>query len=86
MGAKERILMTPSIGRIVHYYPTASDNPEDFRNNKLGKPIAAVIVKVHSDECVNLRLITDSESLPWKTSVCFDEALSEMSWSWLPRV
>ena len=78
--------MKPTIGRIVHYYPTASDHPQDFLNQKLGEPIAAVIVKVWTEECVNLRLISDSDSTAWITSICYDEAHSEMSWSWPPRV
>jgi hypothetical protein len=73
--------MKPSIGRIVHYYPTHGDSAAA----KIGTPIAAVIVNVWSDECVNLRLITDGDDMPFITSVCLDEDHTEMSWDWPPR-
>lgn len=72
--------MKPTVGRIVHYYPTTND-----RFGEMGKPIAAVIVAVHSDECVNLRLIPDSDDSPWVSSVVYDEGHGEYSWSWPQR-
>lgn len=78
--------MKPTIGRIVHYYPSEYDNPEQWNRGEVGQPIAAVIVRVWSDECVNLRLLTDCDYTPWKTSVVFNEECKEASWSWPPRV
>ena len=72
--------MNPTVGRIVHYYPTDSD-----RFGETGKPIAAVIVRVWSDECVNLRLFPDSDDSPWVSSVPYDLEAGEYSWSWPPR-
>lgn len=72
--------MKPSIGRIVHYYPHDGD-----RFGETGEPIAAVVVRVWTDECVNLRLLTDTTDTPWITSVRYDESHAECSWSWPPR-
>lgn len=72
--------MKPSIGRIVHYYPQESD-----RFGVMGKPISAIVVAVHSAECVNLRLFPDCHDSPWVSSVSRDENNVEFSWSWPPR-
>ncbi len=70
----------PTIGRIVHYYPQPMD-----RWGTQGEPTAAVICRVFSDDCVNLRVFADSDDLPLITSVVFDEDHSSFSWSWPPR-
>lgn len=55
--------MTPSIGRIVHVIV----NPED--NN--GSDVApAVIVRVWSEQSVNVRVLLDGNETPWwRTSI-----------------
>ena len=66
--------MKPTIGRIVHFY-----GDED-------EPIAAVVVRVWDEECVNLRLLEDGPDTPWMTSVPYHEDKREFSWSWPPLV
>ncbi len=41
--------MKPTVGRIVHYYPT---NP----TGEALAPLAAIVVAVWSDSCVNLAI------------------------------
>lgn len=74
------VSMKPTVGRIVHYCPT-----EGERYATMGEPIAAIIVKVWSDECVNLKLFTDSDIAAHMSSVPFDIEHGEMSWNWPPR-
>ncbi len=72
--------MKPTVGRIVHYYPQDGD-----RFGTMDEPIAAVIVRVWSEECVNLRLLPDSDDSPHVSSVPLDENCGAYSWSWPPR-
>lgn len=75
--------MKPTIGRIVHFVldPTKS-------------PIAAIIVAVWTDTCVNLRIFQDgSNTQPnqwdeWQTSKTFDDSVTPASgtWHWPPKV
>lgn len=76
--------MKPTVGRIVHFV------------NKFGSKrnaIAAMIVCVWSDTCVNLRLFyDDTNDVPegtseWETSVSFDERETPdpRTWHWPPR-
>jgi len=71
--------MTPTIGRIVHYW----HNPGD-------EPVAAIVVRVWSDECVNLRLFTDGEpgaTFPseYQTSVTRCDQGDKWGWDWPAR-
>lgn len=78
--------MNPTIGRIVHYRPTASER-EAWA--ELGNPIGddqllpAVIVRVWSDECVNLRVFLDGNESPWVTSAT--HGTDECNWRWPAR-
>lgn len=69
----------PSIGRVVHYKPLDSDPP---RNN--AEVLPAVIVRVWSDTCVNLRVLNDQVYDFWKTSSKLGDGAGE--WNWPPRV
>lgn len=42
-------MQVPTVGRIVHF----------FRDGSPAQPIAAIITKVHSTDCVNLRIFED---------------------------
>lgn len=82
--------MKPSLGRIVLFHGV---NPA-YNNGSSVCP--AVIVRVWSDTCVNLRLLRDGtpDSInfgfvaeDWKTSVVLDESKTQpMGWSWPERV
>jgi len=45
-------VITPTVGRIVHYYPGSGD----AMNFVPGKPVAAIITHVWSGSCVNLSI------------------------------
>lgn len=69
----------PSVGRIVHF--TRAPGSE---------PVPAIIVKVWSDTCVNLREFPDDDSgyCPRWTSVVQRDASNEEHgnyWEWPPR-
>jgi hypothetical protein len=78
-------MQKPSIGRIVHYIPA----DEEKRANNGTSPIAAVIVAVWSDTCVNLKLLTDGTADIWKTSVLLlegpDDETAVYRWKWPER-
>lgn len=92
-------IMTPSVGRIVHYWPNAEHgktaNQPGVRARK-GQPYPAVITHVWSDTCVNLRVIDDGShslgsgtSMPTVTSCVLADAASPPDgefWSWPARV
>jgi hypothetical protein len=60
--------MKPSVGRIVHVV-------ED------GQPLPAIITKVHSDTCVNLRVFYDSNrNDAWRSSVT--QGTAQGCWDW----
>ncbi len=81
---------TPSIGRIVHFVLPAGGC---FQN--AGEHRAAIIVRVWGNDCVNLKVFTDSD-VPnaggrmvadgvdvWVSSVIFDPTgVAERSWHW----
>jgi len=64
--------MKPSIGRIVHFYTDDRHEP-------------AIITRVWSDTCVNLKVLPDCAAPFDQTSVCLNDASSSSWWSWPPR-
>jgi hypothetical protein len=55
-------MQTPAIGRIVHITMDPAENN--------GADVApAIITRVWSDTCVNVRVLADSHATDWKTSV-----------------
>jgi hypothetical protein len=69
----------PSIGRIVTYRPAAEGD----------QPVPAMIVRVWSDTCVNLRVFSDSAPGPddHRRSVVLAENPDQRDrWSWPARV
>lgn len=77
--------MQPTIGRIVHV-------PADPAKNNGASVAPAIITRVWSDTCVNLRVLLDSPETEWRTSVTFVEDLNgaelrtPWAWTWPPRV
>jgi hypothetical protein len=81
--------MTPTIGRIVHYTFPRNSPRADQGNSVPGDVVPAIIVKVWSDTCVNLRIFQDGQHAPiHETSVCLkDEGNIEYGnhWDWPQR-
>lgn len=72
----------PSIGRIIHYH-------EALEEGGLSRePTAAIIVAVHSDECVSLMTFPFGCQPTEVTSVCYSASAEERNerWCWPPRV
>jgi hypothetical protein len=70
----------PSIGRVVHYNVT-----EDERENcNYASVLPAMIVRVWSDECVNLKVLNDEKEDFWRTSAVLGD--QEGEWFWPPYV
>ncbi len=74
-----------SLGRIVHYVPSAQDTLTETR--------PAIIVRVWNEEIgnCNLQVFTDGgndsgENVAWRTSVVFSETPTPGTWHWPPRV
>ncbi len=82
-------MSTPSIGRIVHYTLLAVDAQritEQFpRGNpaREGDTFPAVIVRVLSDQMVNLQVMIDGPGSYWATSR--SEGEGQGAWHWPPR-
>lgn len=82
---------TPTVGRIVHYFPGPHDAPACVNGNGADDPVAAVVVRAWGDDCVNLRLLLDftsNDGCPIRTSVQRRGAAPEgtFSWDWPERV
>lgn len=82
----------PTIGRIVHYRLTDQDTGAfaETGNVRSGMALPAIIVRVWSDTCVNLRVIGDAPSDAWLTSRCLatqEQIDAEVSgvWFWPTR-
>lgn len=67
----------PSIGRIVLVRPFQWK--EEF---------PAIVTRVHSDKCINVRLFTDDSENPILVGSCLPQAENEQGfgWRWPPRV
>ena len=82
--------MQVSIGRIVHYCPTAEQ--ADLWT-KEGNPVtvesvlAALVVQTWEEDKANLRVFLDGGATPWVTSAekCA-EGTESGKWNWPPRV
>lgn len=76
--------MKPTIGRIVIYKLTETERAY-FNGADI---LPAVIVRVWSDTCVNLKVLTDGNADLWVTSSTLqDDTKSPQSrnWSWPER-
>ncbi|MFF0140471.1 hypothetical protein ACFYRN_28905 [Streptomyces sp. NPDC005227] len=75
--------MKPSVGRVVHV-------PTDPAKNNGADIAPAVITRVWNDDCVNVRVLLDSDAVEWRTSVtyadAFDDDTNRHRWTWPPRV
>lgn len=82
----------PSLGRIVIYKLTSYQKPASPQHshesalvpNNGADECPAVIVRVWSDTCVNLRLLNDGRGdAPWVTSATIGDG--EGQWNWPAR-
>ena len=79
--------MKPSIGRIVIYKYSES---EKCQHTNGATEVPAVIVRVWSDACVNLKLIEDGPQDSWRTSRLLytgpESGDGSGQWRWPERV
>lgn len=73
--------MKPTIGRIVIY---KYGDHEKCAHVNGAEQCPAVIVRVWTDTCVNLKLIEDGPQNSWKTSVSMGDV--KTNWQWPGRV
>ena len=74
--------MKPSIGRVVHY-----TQPEDEKHFNGIAVHPAVITRVWSETCVNLKVFFDCGPVEDRTSVVVkDDGHSTSCWEWPSRV
>lgn len=71
--------MTPSIGRIVHFFTSPTGDPDEVAPN------AALIVGVHNDIQVDLYVFDPEESQPYYANAIF-KGTKEGRWDWPPKV
>lgn len=69
---------TPHIGDIVIYKPGPSDSP--FLKNNKPAELPAIIVSIHNEKCLNLKVFTDCHNDVWVTSVIF--GFGGYQWHW----
>jgi len=77
--------MKATIGRIVIYNTSVVDREKMSIANycNVQDKLPAIIVAVWSDECVNLKVITDGNMDLWVTSAIKGD--NEMNWDWPVR-
>ncbi len=73
----------PTVGRIVHYHPTEAEKQQIGGGNTDADPLPAVIVRVWSDTCINLKVLTDGPNDLWITSAMLDGGAH--TWEWPVR-
>lgn len=61
--------MKPTIGRVVIYHTTEQERNFNKLSGNLQYELPAIIVAVHSDTCVNLKVFPDGVGDMWKTSI-----------------
>lgn len=66
---EKRGMVTPTIGRIVHYNPSANEGLARIGTETGSQPLAAIITGVWSDSCVNLAVFDANGAAHCRTSV-----------------
>jgi hypothetical protein len=79
--------MRPTLGRIVIYSIGGACDP-CYATSNGAKELPAIIVRVWSDNCVNLKVMTDAVHDQWVTSCGYAETPVEgcASWNWPARI
>lgn len=74
----------PTVGRVVWFTPSASDNIE----RSIGSPLAAIITAVLSDRCVNLVVFDFNGRAHGRTSIYLAQdgftPLQDSFCEWMP--
>lgn len=60
-------MISPTVGRIVWYHPAAEDGPHVRCDDD--QPLAAIVVGVHDDHCINLTVFNRDGCTVPKTNV-----------------
>ncbi len=68
--------MKPTIGRVVIFH--FPDSEKHINNQGLDAP--AIITRVWSETCVNLKVLNDGIENTWKTSVPQGDGAYQWSW------
>ena len=50
-----------------------------------GDILPAMVVKVHPDDTVNLKVMLDGTDVLWVQAVALDETKAQGTWHWIPR-
>ena len=90
---EEVSIVMPTVGRIVLYRPRNPNHPFlpgystpadgsalDASSHNYAEVVPAVIVRVWSPSCVNLKVFADGPATPWHTSVNFGDQPGQWSW------
>lgn len=88
-GVNSSVITMPTIGRIVIYRPNLTQrvqlghksNEEDVTSEF---KLPAIIVAVHSSECVNLKVFTNSEHPDFLVTSSL-RGDNDRCWDWPPR-
>lgn len=70
--------MKPTLGRIVLYTVSGDETTKVETNG--AKVLPAVIVRVWSDTCVNLKVLTDGTNDAWLTSRTLGDQPGQWAW------
>ena len=71
--------IVPTVGRVVLYTPRTTD--PDHNNAEV---LPAVVVRVWSDDMINLKVLNDGSEDFWATSVARNELAEQGTWDWMP--
>lgn len=71
----------PTVGRIVHYYPTNAERDEEVPK---GEPLAAIVVQVKP--MTVLRVFAAFQGQEWDCTPEYADQPTPGHWSWPPRV
>lgn len=73
-------MQRPTIGRIVHYHTDESDKRHMVGRANVVNLLPALIVAVHTDDCVNLKVFLDGSGDIWTTQVMRGDDPGEWNW------
>ena len=75
--------MEPTVGRIVHYYTSMGSQ---WSNGVGNGPYPAVVTRVWTPTCINLKVLPDCNEPFDATSIGLKNDSLTTYWEWPPRV